>query len=203
MLPPPDPLTALAAAATEEAELGAAVLQRPRYRPAALASRMFSLTQTCGGRLTLELGAGSTETDFIAFERSYADRLKTFGTSLVQLKRLLAEEENDCRDLTPWKAVSGGPPLILGSRSAHVEQAAKDFNGRVAPTFRRTADQVIGALGRYRAAGGRRAMVSTIQLTAIHDLGRPRALLQRFAQTGFNDTSVSSRAARVRMRPES
>ena len=33
-------------------------------------------------------------------------------------------------------------------------------------------------------------MVSTIQLTAEHDLGQTRAILQRFAQAGFDDAIV-------------
>ena len=188
----PDPFTALAAAATatEEVELGTAVLQLPLYRPTELAHRIFSLMQICGDRLTLGLGAGSTETDFVAFECSYADRFKTFDTSLVKLKRLLAEGKDERCDLTPWKTVSGVPPLILGSWGANVERAAKDFDGWVASAFYRTADQVMDALGRYRAAGGRRAMVSSIQLTADHDPGQARAVLQRFAHAGFDDAIV-------------
>ncbi len=188
----PDPFTALATAATatREVELGTAVLQLPLYQPTELAHRVFSLMQICGDRLTLGLGAGSTETDFIAFERSYADRFKTFDTSLAQLKRLLAEGKNEHGDLTPWKTVRGGPPLIFGSWGAGVERAAKDFDGWVASAFYRTADQVIDSLGRYRAAGGRRAMVSSIQLTADHGLGQTRAILQRFAQAGFDDAIV-------------
>ena len=101
----PDPFTALASAATatQEVELGTAVLQLPLYQPTDLAHRIFSLMQICGDRLTLGLGAGSTETDFIAFERSYADRFKTFDTSLAQLKRLLVEGKNEHCDLTPWE----------------------------------------------------------------------------------------------------
>lgn len=188
----PDPFTALATAATatEDVELGTAVLQLPLYQPTDLAHRVFSLMQICGDRLTLGLGTGSTETDFIAFERSYADRFKTFDTSLAQLKRLLAEGKNEHADLTPWKTVRGSPPLILGSWGANVERAAQDFDGWVASAFYRTADQVIDALGRYRAGGGRRALVSSIQLAADHDLGRTRAILQRFAQAGFDDAIV-------------
>ena len=85
-----------------------------------------------------------------------------------------------------------------------MERAAKDFDGWVASAFYRTADQVIDSLGRYRAAGGQRAMVSTIQLTADHDLGQTRTILQRFAQAGFDDAivSYSVRAARARLKSE-
>jgi alkanesulfonate monooxygenase SsuD/methylene tetrahydromethanopterin reductase-like flavin-dependent oxidoreductase (luciferase family) len=188
----PDPFVALAAAATatKDVELGTAIVQISLYQPTDLAHRIFSLMQICGDRLTLGVGAGSTETDFIAFERNYAKRFKTFNTALARLKTLLAEGKNEHTNLTPWKTVVGGPPLILGSWGAGVERAARDFDGWAASAHYRTADQVIAALGRYRAAGGTRAIVSTIQLTADHDLGRTRDILQRFADAGFDDAVV-------------
>jgi alkanesulfonate monooxygenase SsuD/methylene tetrahydromethanopterin reductase-like flavin-dependent oxidoreductase (luciferase family) len=188
----PDPFVALAVAATatKDVELGTAVMQIPLYQPTDLAHRIFSLMQICGNRLTLGVGAGSTETDFIAFERDYKKRFKTFTTTLSRLKTLLVDGKDERANLTPWKTVIGGPPLILGSWGAGVERAAKEFDGWMASAHYRTADQVIEALGRYRTAGGKRAIVSTIQLTADHDLGRTKEILQRFAEAGFDDAVV-------------
>lgn len=188
----PDPFVALAVAATttKDVELGTAIVQISLYQPTDLAHRIFSLMQICGDRLTLGVGAGSTEIDFLAFERDYATRFTTFKATLARLKTLLAEGKDERANLTPWKTVVGGPPLVLGSWGAGVERAAKDFDGWVASAHYRTADQVIEALGRYRAAGGKRAIVSTIQLTADHDLGRTRDILQRFADAGFDDAVV-------------
>ena len=58
----PDPLVALAVAATatQNVELGTAIVQISLYQPADLAHRIFSLMQVCGTRLTLGVGAGST-----------------------------------------------------------------------------------------------------------------------------------------------
>ncbi len=188
----PDPFVALAVAATatKDVELGTAIVQIPLYQPADLAHRIFSLMQICGNRLTLGVGAGSTEADFITFERDYAKRFKTFNTTLARLKTLLADGKDERANLTPWKTVTGGPTLLLGTWGAGVERAAREFDGWVASAHYRTADQVIEALGRYRAAGGKRAIVSTIQLTADHDVGRTRELLQRFAEAGFDDAVV-------------
>jgi alkanesulfonate monooxygenase SsuD/methylene tetrahydromethanopterin reductase-like flavin-dependent oxidoreductase (luciferase family) len=188
----PDPFIALAtaAAATKDVELGTAILQLSLYQPTDLAHRILSLMQICGERLTLGVGAGSTETDFIAFERDYAGRFKTLNTTFASLKTLLAEEKNEIADLTPWKTVVGGPPLLLGSWGAGVERAAKDFDGWIASAHYRTADQVISALGRYRQAGGKRAIVSTTQLSAGRDLGQTKEILQRFAEAGFDDAVV-------------
>jgi len=190
MIPDPFVALAVAATATKDVELGTAVVQISLYQPTDLAHRIFSLMQICGSRLTLGVGAGSTETDFVAFERDYANRFKTFNSTLARLKTLLAEGKDERANLTPWKTVVGGPPLIFGTWGAGVERAAKDFDGWVASAHYRTADQVIELLGRFRAAGGKRAIVSTIQLTADHDLGRTKEILQRFAEAGFDDAVV-------------
>jgi alkanesulfonate monooxygenase SsuD/methylene tetrahydromethanopterin reductase-like flavin-dependent oxidoreductase (luciferase family) len=188
----PDPFVALAVAATatNDIELGTAVLQIPLYHPVDLAHRVFSLMHQCGNRLTFGVGAGSTEADFLACERDYAKRFKTFNSTLARLRTLLSEGKDEHANLTPWTTVAGGPPLLFGSWGAGVERAAKEFAGWIASAHYRTADQVIEGLGRFRAAGGKRAIVSTIQLTADHDIGRTRDLLQRFADAGFDDAVV-------------
>jgi alkanesulfonate monooxygenase SsuD/methylene tetrahydromethanopterin reductase-like flavin-dependent oxidoreductase (luciferase family) len=187
-----DPFVALAVAAmvTKDIELGTAVVQVPLYQPVDLAHRIFSVMQVCGSRLTLGVGAGSTETDFGVFERDYAKRFKTFNATLTRLRTLLAEGKDGQANLTPWTSVIGGPPLVFGSWGAGVERAAKEFDGWVASAHYRTPDQVIESLGRFRTAGGKRAIVSTIQLTPEHDLGRTKEILQRFAEAGFDDAVV-------------
>jgi len=188
----PDPFVALAVAAmaTKDVELGTAVVQLSLYQPTDLAHRIFSLMHICGKRLTLGVGAGSTETDFIAFERDYGKRFKAFNSTLTRLKPLMADGKDERANLTPWKTVVGGPPLVLGTWGAGVERAARDFDGWMASAHYRTADQVIDSLGRFRAAGGKRAIVSTIQLAPEYDLGRTKDILQRFADAGFDDAVV-------------
>ena len=51
-------------------------------------------------------------------------------------------------------------------------------------------DEVCAALDVYRAAGGGRAIVSTLQVGADTDLGEFGAKLQRFAAAGFDDAVV-------------
>ena len=188
----PDPFVALATAATatQGIELGTAIVQISLYQPTDLAHRILSVMQVCGERLTFGVGAGSTETDFVAFERDYTTRFQTFNATLATLRVLLTEGKNEIANLTPWKTVIGGPPLLLGSWGAGVERAAKEFDGWIASAHYRTPGQVVDALGRFRAAGGKRAIVSTIQLTAEHDLGRTKEILQRFAEAGFDDAVV-------------
>lgn len=187
-----DPFIALtvAATATEAVEIGTAVVQVPLYHPVELAHRVFSLAQVCGDRLILGVGAGSTEQDFAAFGRDYTDRFRTFSDDVAQLRILFASGKLNDIDLSPWPSVTGGPPLYLGSWGQGVERAAAEFDGWIASANYRTPDQVVAALARYRRSGGRRAIVSTIQVPPQADLGELAAKLDRFAAAGFDDAVV-------------
>lgn len=187
-----DPFVALSAAAavTETVEIGTAVIQLPLYHPADLAHRVFSLMQLCGGRLVLGVGAGSTQKDFSTLDRDYAARFANFNSQLAQLRALFEHGRSGAADLSPWPAVKGGPPLLFGSWGNSVERAARSFDGWIASAAYRTADEVIAALQRYRLAGGKRAIVSTLQLGASADLGELKEKLDRFAEAGFDDAVV-------------
>ena len=192
-----DPFVALSVAATvcDDVEVGTAVLQVPLYHPVDLAHRVLSLRQICGDRLLLGVGAGSTQKDFDAFGRSYAQRFRDFRVGVRMLRELLATgrlgtgKEAEV-DLSPWPGVAGGPPLLLGSWGRGVVHAARKYDGWIASANYRTPDEVIQALGEYRAAGGGRAIASTILVHGQTDLGQLKAMLQRFAAAGFDDAVV-------------
>ena len=187
-----DPFVALTVAATvaEDVEIGTAVLQVPLYHPMELAHRVFSLQQLCGERLILGVGAGSTAEDFRAFGRDYDSRFSNFGRSVAALRRIFADGMHEGSNLSPWPAVAGGPPVFLGSWGNGVTQAAREFDGWIASANYRTVDEVAAAAERYRAAGGGRSVVSTIQVGGKTDLGELRDKLDRFAAAGFDDAVV-------------
>lgn len=188
----PDPFVtlAVAATATEGVELGTATVQVPLHHPADLAHRILSLVSVCGDRLSLGVSPGSTEADFAAFDRDYAARFRTFDQNLARLRVLLAHGRDERADLAPAATAAGGPPLLLGSWGAKVERAAREFDGWLASGYRRTPDQIIAAHERFRAAGGRRAIVCAIPLSGRDDLGPTGELLQRYAEAGFDDAVV-------------
>ena len=187
-----DPLLALATAAavTDDVELGTAVLQVPLYHPTDLAHRVLSLYQLCGNRLSLGVGPGSTEHDFVAFGREYSNRFRDFASAMQQLRVTLASGKYGETDLTPWPTTAGGPRLLYGTWGAGVERAAAEYDGWIASAHYRTPQEVVSALGRYREAGGKRAIVSTIQLPAGSDLGEAEQKLTLFSEAGFDDAVV-------------
>ena len=190
MLTDPFVSLSIAASAAEDVEIGTAVVQAPLYDPMDLAHRIFSLHQVCGSRLIMGLGAGSTPSDFDAFSRPFETRFEDFRDVVGALREIFRTGGNEHGDLSPWPSVQGGPPLFLGSWGKGVERAARDFDGWIASAHYRTVEQVIAALGRYREAGGGRAIVSTIQLPAGTDLGELRDRLARYAEAGFDDAVV-------------
>ena len=187
-----DPVVALTVAATvtDSVEIGTAVVQLPLYHPADLAHRVFSLMQVCGDRLILGVGAGSTAQDFVAFGRHYDTRFADFNAGVRSLRALFATGKLGAVDLSPWPTLLGGPTLCLGSWGAGVERAARHYDGWIASGAYRSPDEVIAALARYRAAGGGRAIVSTLQLGPKTDLGEMKETLGRYAAAGFDDAVV-------------
>jgi len=187
-----DPLLALATAAavTETIRLGTAVLQLPLYNPLALAHSVFSLQQLCGDRLILGVGAGSTAADFQVFGQDYDDRFGRFNRSASTLKHILASGSQGDANLTPWQAVIGGPPLYLGSWGNQVITAAERFDGWIASAHYRSVEDIALAAERYHRAGGKHAIVSTIQLSQQTDLSELKDRLQRFEEIGFEEAVV-------------
>jgi alkanesulfonate monooxygenase SsuD/methylene tetrahydromethanopterin reductase-like flavin-dependent oxidoreductase (luciferase family) len=186
----PDPFVtlAVAATATEGVELGTATLQVPLHHPADLAHRILSLLTVCGDRLALGVSPGSTDADYATFDRDHAARFRTFDEYLARLRVLLAHGRDERADLAPAPATA--PPLLLGSWGAKVERAAREFDGWLASGYRRTPDQILDAHQRYRAAGGRRAIVCAIPLSGQDDLGPAGEALHRYAEAGFDDAVV-------------
>ncbi len=186
----PDPFVtlAVAATATDGVELGTGTLQVPLHHPADLAHRILSLMSVCGDRLSVGLSPGSTEADYRTLDRDYAARFRTFDHNLTRLRVLLAQGRDEHADLTT--EITDLPGLLLGSWGAKVERAAREFDGWLAADHRRTVDEIVAAHLRYRAAGGRRAIVCAIRLSETGDLGPTGERLARYADAGFDDAIV-------------
>lgn len=188
----PDPFVtlAVAAAVTADVELGTATVQVPLYHPVDLAHRVLSLMSVCGERLTLGVSPGSTNTDFATLDRDFSRRFATLRQTTDRLRTLLADGRDDHAVLTAQAPARSRPAFLLGSWGANVERAAREFDGWLASGYRRSPDQIVAAHDRFRAAGGRRAIVCAVPLNSAADLEPTREALARYEQAGFDDAVV-------------
>ncbi len=188
----PDPLMMLTVAATvtEEVPLGTAILQVTLYHPMDLAHRIFSLQQICGDRLIIGVGAGSTEKDFLTLDRDYAGRFGAYRETIAELREALKTGKRGATDLSPWPHVQGGPPFFFGTWGNGVEKAAKEYDGWIASGAYKPVDEVVETAKTFRAAGGTRSLVSTINVSRETDLGKLKEDLSRYAGAGFDDAVV-------------
>ncbi|HEX9063546.1 MAG TPA: hypothetical protein VF843_00470, partial [Streptosporangiaceae bacterium] len=129
-------------------------------------------------------------TDFGTLDKDYAARFATFRRDTARLRVLLDQGRDEHAVLAPGAVSGRGPALLLGSWGANVDRAARDFDGWLASGLRRTPDEIIAAHERYRAAGGRRAIVCTIPLNRRDDLEPAGEVLRRYAVAGFDDAVV-------------
>ncbi len=187
----PDPFQTLAAAAaaTERPSLGTAVLQLPLYSTAAFAHQILSLHHFAGDRLSVGIGAGSTQSDFHIFERDYRSRFARFDRQVAELRRLLATGESENVKLSPFANAGAGPPLLYGTWGKRVKRAAEEFAGWIGSALYRSDAQVIASLRTYREHGGDRAIISSIVLGA-GDASTQRARLDAFQEAGFDEAVV-------------
>jgi alkanesulfonate monooxygenase SsuD/methylene tetrahydromethanopterin reductase-like flavin-dependent oxidoreductase (luciferase family) len=210
----PDPLTALAVAATvtRTLELGTGIIQVPLRNPVELAQRALTTHLVSGGRLRLGVGAGSTATDFAALGIDFASRFRRLDESLALMRRLWAGERVNGASLAPvWPAALGGPPVLIGSwaGSRWIERAAREFDGWVGSGARSSWRALREGIAKFRGLGGKRAVVTNVvaqldsptaspdgpddpcDLKCPKDVARER--LHRLCELGYDDVVIVTR----------
>ena len=112
-----DPLTVLAAAAavTTRVELMTAVVLAPLRPAAILATQAATVDQISAGRLTLGLGVGSREEDYVAADADYRRRGRTLDVQIKQMRAAWRGSGEFAVGPRPYRA--GGPPLLFGGYS--------------------------------------------------------------------------------------
>ncbi|GLV53379.1 luciferase [Dictyobacter sp. S3.2.2.5] len=114
-------LMALAAVAgvTRRIRLMTAALLAPLYNSGVLAKQAASLDALSGGRLTLGLGIGMREEDYLAAPATFTRRGKTFDEQLALMKRVWSGQplSEQVGPIGPAPVQPGGPELLIGGRS--------------------------------------------------------------------------------------
>lgn len=183
-----DPLMALAVAVsgTKTVELGTGILQLPIRNVAEVVHRLFSLEVLAPGRVLFGVGPGSTRDDFEVFGGDYNQRFAEFNRQWGELRQFVQEGKAHGRDLCAWPLVLGKPDLMLaGWRGPWIERAAAEAAGWIASGARANDVHLGDALARYRGAGGRRAIVTTLRVGA--DVGPTIDRLHRLAAGTITD----------------
>jgi hypothetical protein len=111
-----EPLLALAmaAAVTERIELVTNVVIAPLRNTVMLAKQAASLDRASGGRLTLGLGLGGRDDDFLACGLPTRERGRRLDAQLDELRRIWQDT-----DIGPAPARPGGPRVLLGGGARH------------------------------------------------------------------------------------
>ena len=130
-------LTTLAAVAgvTQHVRLMTTVLLAPLRNPALFAKQAASLDALSGGRLTLGLGIGGREDDYLAASVSYKRRGKLFDEQLETLKRIWSGQPfgDNIGLIGPRPVQPGGPEILIGGYSpAAIQRVGRWGNGFIA-----------------------------------------------------------------------
>ncbi len=130
-------LTTLAAVAgvTERIRLTTTVLLAPLRNPALLAKQAASLDALSGGRLTLGLGIGTREDDYLAASVPFKRRGKLLDEELETLKKIWSGQplSEKIGPVGPKPVQSGGPEILIGGYStAATKRVGRWGNGFIA-----------------------------------------------------------------------
>jgi alkanesulfonate monooxygenase SsuD/methylene tetrahydromethanopterin reductase-like flavin-dependent oxidoreductase (luciferase family) len=110
---------AAVAGATQRIRLMTTVLLAPLRNPVLLAKQTASLDALSGGRLTLGMGIGGREDDYVTASVDYKRRGKLFDEQLETLKRIWSGQpfSDTIGPIGPTPVQSGGPEILIGGYS--------------------------------------------------------------------------------------
>jgi alkanesulfonate monooxygenase SsuD/methylene tetrahydromethanopterin reductase-like flavin-dependent oxidoreductase (luciferase family) len=116
-----EPLITLAAVAgvTQRMRLVTTILIAPLRNTAILAKQAASIDALSNGRLTLGLGIGGREDDYLAAQVSFHERGKRFDEQLATMTRIWSGQplSDKVGAIGPSPVQQGGPELLIGGNS--------------------------------------------------------------------------------------
>jgi Luciferase-like monooxygenase len=208
----PEPLLWLlpAAAATTSIEIGTSIFIVPLRHPVDLAQRFLTLRALTNDRFTAGVGAGSSKPSHDSVGVDFHQRFKLLYEEMDTIRRLCDGETVGAANLDPWPSVKGGPRFVIGAwhSEASLRRAVTEYDGWMCSAGRTNLETMAEAINRYRALGGKRAMVSTCPLdlsaptkkmgdddpfNLMCDPAEAGRRLERLAALGFDDVLLVKR----------
>ena len=208
----PEPLLWLlpAAAATTNIEIGTSIFIVPLRHPVDLAQRFLTLRALTNDRFTAGVGAGSSKPSHDSMGVDFHDRFRLLYSEMDTIRRLCDGETVGAANLDPWPSVKGGPRFVIGAwhSETSLRRAVTEYDGWMCSAGRTNLETMSEAIKRYRALGGKRAMVSTcpVDLSAptqrmgdddpfnlMCDPKEAGRRLERLAALGFDDVLLVKR----------
>lgn len=202
----PDPLMWLltACVSSTNLEVGTSIYIVPMHHPVELAQRFLTLQALTSGRFTAGVGAGSTKASHDSVGVNFEDRFRLLHSDMDTIRRLCDGETVGAANLDPWPSTKGGPRFVLGAWHSEVSlrRAANLYDGWMCSAARTNYETMAEGIERYRALGGKRAIVSTCPVDLLAPTERMRdddsfhlrcsedeaaRRLQRLVDLGFDD----------------
>ncbi len=147
--PNPDILVTLSACAavTERVRLVFSVLVLPMHQPVRVAKQIATLDVLSGGRVTLGVGVGGRDEDYVAVEAQRDRKLWTrMEESVSELRRLWSGErpfEAALRPVEPLPIQQGGPEILAGAMYPRsIRRAARWADGISGFSFGPCRDEI-------------------------------------------------------------
>ena len=126
---------AVVAGVTQRIRLMTTVLLAPLRNSVLLAKQTASLDALSGGRLTLGLGIGAREDDYLAASVAFKRRGKLFDEELETLQKIWSGQplSDTIGPIGPTPTQSGGPEILIGGYSpAAIQRVGHWGNGFIA-----------------------------------------------------------------------
>lgn len=157
-----EPLITLAtvAGATQRIQLLTMVLIAPLRNPSILAKQAATLDVLSNGRLTLGLGLGAREDDYLAAAARFTQRGRQLEAHLMLMKQIWEGQATDgsLRPIGPKPLQPGGPEVLLGAYTpAGIQRVGQWANGFIfgGATDPRMRPQIIELVNTAWQAAGR------------------------------------------------
>ena len=180
---------AAAAALTERVRLWTTIVVLPSHNAVEVAKQMASVDRLCDGRLTVGVGVGGREHDYLAIGGTFARRWSRMDEQVATMRRIWAGEPPfpGADPVGPPPVQPGGPPLIAGAlgpkaigapRAGPTASTARGRSTATKPWFATAFDLIEAA---WRAGRARRQARTSRRASGTRSATTPKPASRTYA----------------------